>query len=257
MEDKVKKYLASFERIASSLKKRRSSSKLVQLNKPYVLLHHGSVAKKACKLDNYDYIIGVTDQNQINETDDNFNPCSTLTRAKSAFHRVKPTAQGKYVSFSDHSPQSDTPSKTTRSGASYGPEKRFRADQERSESSPEVIFDDAFNQNANETDNQNFPKETLSEKHTSFQENITDDSKRKLPKFSDLKPEIGKYSNMIVPCPINKKDNSQFETAPKQNCHQVNMPESTSKVENLGMYYNLCTYLLYWKILILFWYEES
>lgn len=214
-QEKVNKYLACFEKVASSLKSRRSFvPKVTQLSKPYVLMHHGSVAKKATKLDNYDCVVGVSEKNQNSEeNEDNFIPCNTLTRAKSAFHRVKPLAHGKLVSFSDQNSPSESSAKVTRSGATYG-SKRFKSETEKSESSPEII-DESYNITPSTSKDHN---NVTPEKRVTFHDDVIEDNNKKLPKFSDLRPDITKCK-MIIPSPISQKNSSQSDDKfVKSNC---------------------------------------
>lgn len=226
---KINKYLNSFYKIASHMKRKQSSSsKLICLNKPYVLLHHGSLARKTCKLDNYDFIIGVTDKVLNNEPEDNFIPTSnTLTRAKSAFHRVKPSSHGKLLSFSD----SSASTKTTRSGATYGSQKVFKVEEEKVDSA-EIVLEDLFDDTNDDFD---VDGATVTAKHVTFQVDDICDNSNKLPKFGDLKPEIHKSSNMLVPSPVIKRENSPIITAIQPNCIQHNSSEKNSlKDQKLG-----------------------
>lgn len=196
-------------------------------------MHQGSVAKKVTKLDNYDYIIGVSEKNQNDEeNEDNFLPCDeTLTRTKSAFHRVKPLAHGKLVSFPEQNSPSEPATKVTRSGATYG-SKRFKSEHQKPESSPEIILDDSCNQIPS-TSKDNF----ASEKHVTFHEDAIDESNSKLPKFSDLRPDITKCK-MVVPSPIAQKNSTISENSQKMNCDiNASSAKKLKKEEAVGTFF--------------------
>lgn len=209
-------------------------------------MHHGSVAKKTTKLDNYDYMIGVSEKVQNNEdSEENFIPCNTLTRAKSAFHRVKPLSHGKLVSFSDQNSQNNTSSKITRSGLSYG-SKRLKSEQDKRDSSPEVILDESFNQTHSISSDNN---SLVAEKHVTFHEDVIGEEAKKLPKFSNLRPDTSKCK-MVVPSPALRRDSSEGEAVVKNHCdsHSGNSEKKPKKEDAIGMYFNLRLKLSLFKI---------
>lgn len=239
MQEKFNKYLDIFEKNSSLKPKRSHAPKIIPLGKPYVLMHQGSVAKKVTKLDNYDYIIGVSEKNQNNEeNEDDFLPCDeTLTRTKSAFHRVKPLSHGKLVSYPEENSPGEPATKVTRSGATYG-SKRFKSEHQKTESSPEIILDDSCNQIPS-TSKDNF----ASEKHVTFHEDAIDESSSKLPKFSDLRPDITKCK-MVVPSPITQTNSTISDNSSKRNCDlNASSAKKLKKEEAIGMCFLFLTYL--------------